>query len=413
MRRLEANHQLENLGSAKVEDLRLSALNEIDLLDTPQEEAFDRIARLVRFIFKVPVAFVSLMDAHRLWHKACLGLDTPELERKDSFCRYPVASGEPLVIQDTRLDPRVSDNPHVTGPTGVRFYAGVPLKTDDGHILGTVCAIDFKPRDFDHEQLQVLIDIAAVVEDAIKLRQLAGTDSLTGLLSRRAFKENALQIGFLAARHNQALSCIAIDIDHFKKINDSHGHSAGDQILVAVATACKEVLRTTDIVGRLGGEEFAVFLPQTGRLGALEAAEKLRRSIRSVRVHTSNSVLHVTASLGVAALEPYSGDVEILLAHADEALYGAKNAGRDRTVLWKGTKTANRRVLKAGRIVFNKRHSTIDCTVRSLGEEGAGIDVWNAHDIPDRFTLALGTESMERNCKVTSRTDKHIDVIFI
>jgi diguanylate cyclase (GGDEF)-like protein len=413
MNNLQADGQPTGFDTSLREDLRLSALDDFDLLDTPNEEAFDRITRLIRFTFKVPVAFVSLMDAHRLWHKACIGLESGEVERQESFCRYPVASGEPLVIPDAKLDPRVADNPHVTGATGVRFYAGVPLKTGEGHVLGTVCAVDFKPRDFNGEELEVLKDIAAVVMNEMELRKLAGTDSLTGLLSRRAFKERASQAAKLATRHKHALSCIAIDIDHFKQINDTHGHAAGDQVFKTVADACKEALRTTDIIGRLGGEEFAVLLPQTSRHGALEAAEKLRRSVRAVRVQLDKLVLKVTASFGVASVEPYSGDMDMLLAHADEAMYAAKNAGRDRTVMWQGAQTAKRRVLKAGRIVFNNRHSTVDCTIRSLGDQGAGIDVWNAHDVPDRFRLMIGAESRERDCKVLSRADKHVEVDFI
>ncbi|MBP0438670.1 sensor domain-containing diguanylate cyclase [Tianweitania sediminis] len=413
MQDLQPDHRFNGVDTRLNEDLRLSALDELDLLDTPREEAFDRIARLIRYTFKVPVALISLMDAHRQWHKACIGLEAGEAERKDTFCRYPVASGEPLVIPDARLDPRVADNPHVTGPSGIRFYAGIPLKVGSGEVVGTLCAIDFAPREFSEEDLAALQDLAAITMREIELRQVAGTDALTDLLSRRAFKERALSAAKLATRHKQALSCLAIDIDHFKQINDTHGHAAGDAVLKAVATASSRALRTTDLIGRLGGEEFAALLPSTDRRGALEAAEKLRRAVQGVRVELGNVAIRATASVGVASLDPFSGDFDLLLAHADEAMYGAKRAGRNRTVVWQGAQTERRRVLKAGRIVFNNRHSTIDCTIRMLGEDGAGIDVWNSHDVPDRFTLTIGSQGSDRECKVTSRADKHIEVDFV
>ncbi len=364
-------------------------------------------------MFKVPVAFISLMDGHRQWHKACVGTEAYQADRRDTFCRHMVASGEPLVILDAQLDARVADNQHVTVPGGIRFYAGVPLRIADGPVIGTVCAIDVVPRKFDEEDLEALKDLAAVVAREIELRQLAGTDPLTGLLSRRAFQERGLQAARLAVRHEQALSCIAIDIDHFKQINDAHGHSAGDKVLMAVAKACEGALRATDLVGRVGGEEFSVLLPGTSRHGALEAAEKLLRAIRVVRVDLASITLRVTASIGLASLEPFSGDMNALLDRADEALHTAKNAGRDRMVVWQGPQSAQRRVLKTRRIVFNDRFSTIDCTIRSLGDKGAGFDVWNAFDVPDRFTLEIGPHSQQRECKVMSRADKHVEVDFI
>lgn len=120
---------------------RLAALDRLDLLDTPRDEAFARVVRLIQNIFNVPIGLVSLMDGHRQWHMACSsGMDS-EAERKDTFCQYPVATGQSLVICDASQDPLFAQNPHVLADNGIRFYAGVPLKTQDGHTIGTVCAV--------------------------------------------------------------------------------------------------------------------------------------------------------------------------------------------------------------------------------------------------------------------------------
>ena len=390
---------------------RLSALDQLQLLDTPREESFDRIVRLIRDIFDVPIALVSLMDGHRQWHKACSGSIDTEAERKGTFCQYPIATGKPLVVTDARLDPVLSSNPHVVGKSGIRFYAGIPLRTREGHAVGTVCAIGLQPREFDARDLRILSDLADVAMHEIELRQQAETDVLTGLLSRRAFKNQGGRAVDLSRRHDYPLACAAIDIDHSKVVNDTHGHSAGDAVLAQIALACRSELRTTDILSRIGGEEFAVLLPHTSPSQAMDVAEKLRVAIRRTRVKGQNVILQITASIGIASLDKEINDLDPLLARADAALYEAKAQGRDRCISARRAAPPRRRVLKGGRIVFNNRFSTIDCTIRSLGEDGAGVDVWSAHDVPDTFTLMIAPEGVEKLCRVT-RVQKHVEVDF-
>jgi diguanylate cyclase (GGDEF)-like protein len=392
---------------------RLAALDGFDLLDTPPEESFDRIVRLIRNVFDVPIALVSMMDGHRQWHKASLGIGVCEAERRETFCRYPVATGKPLIINDARLDPELRSNPNVTCEGGIRFYAGVPLKTrEGGHVIGTVCAIGTEPREFDARDLLVLADIAGITMHEIELRQQAETDFLTGLLSRRAFKDQGSSAIRLAQRHNYPLSCIALDIDHFKLVNDTHGHAAGDAVLKQVALACKNELRVSDVLGRIGGEEFAAILPHTSSDQATKVAEKLRTAVKRSKVKVGNVVLKVTASFGIAALEGEGKELEALLAEADEALYEAKVQGRDRCVASTVAPPQRRRVLKGARIVFNNNSSTLDCTVRSLDQHGAGLDVWNAYDIPDQFDLIIPSDKLHQACTVTERRGKHLEIDF-
>lgn len=143
---------------------RLAALRSLEVLDTPPEERFDRITRLAAALFRVPVALVSLVDTNRQWFKSRVGIELAESPRDSSFCAHAVAARAILVIPDALSDRRFRDNPIVTGPPRVRFYAGVPLHLPDGHIVGTLCILDYRPRDFSAAERGLLADLAATVE---------------------------------------------------------------------------------------------------------------------------------------------------------------------------------------------------------------------------------------------------------
>ncbi|MDO3433689.1 sensor domain-containing diguanylate cyclase [Rhizobium sp. CBN3] len=396
---------------------RLAALQQLDLLDTPRDEGFERIVRLIKQIFSIDIGIVSLIDAHRQWYKACSGMSADEVSLEDTFCRCVVDCDEPVIVQDATKDFRFAQHPAVTGEEHIRFYAGVPLRTTAGHMIGTVCAIDRRPKSFGSKDLAILEELAGAAMDRIELMQSAATDSLTEAMTRRAFKQEADQLISLALRHQHDLSCIVFDIDHFKQVNDRHGHATGDVVLKAVASVCKASLRAGDLFGRIGGEEFAVVLPHVDRDGAVAVAEKIRAAIASQPVRGDHGVLHVTASLGSSALSIVSKEIETLLAQADAAMYQAKHGGRNRCVAWSSIHAdhaigARRRVLKAGSILFNDRRSTIDCTVKSLGSESAGILVSNTAGIPSDFILAIKGEGFETNCQVIAQDRQHLEVAF-
>ena len=163
-----------------------------------------------------------------------------------------------------------------------------------------------------------------------KLMELATRDSLTGALNRRAFTEqmdNALQ---LARRHGHALSLLLLDVDHFKKINDSYGHQVGDRVLVSLTELLQDCLRTSDCFARWGGEEFVALLPETDATQAVEVAERLLAAVRSATlVSDSGAALPIRVSIGLATLSPEVMDAEKMIQRADEALYRAKAEGRD------------------------------------------------------------------------------------
>jgi len=169
----------------------------------------------------------------------------------------------------------------------------------------------------------------------LELRSLAMTDFLTKTLNRRAFEERAEQQMALAKRTGLPLALLMIDVDHFKQINDEHGHAAGDSVLVGIARVIGASIRKQDTLGRHGGEEFGVLLPSTNQAGALVVAEKLRSAVETMRCRVRTKSISVTISIGVtvcrATCEKCPSDLNKLLGDADSALYQAKHAGRNRT----------------------------------------------------------------------------------
>jgi diguanylate cyclase (GGDEF)-like protein len=400
------------------EDNRLAALDRYDVLDTPREAAFDRVATLIRLVFGVDTSIVSLIDAHRQWYKAAEGTPNTQVPINETFCRFALPGTEPMVVRDATQDERFKDNPHVTADGGVRFYASMPITTADGFNIGTICAIDSKPRDFSSHELAIFKELARVAMSELELRRLATTDGLTGIDTRRAFKEDAEKYVALARRHRSQLSAIAFDLDRFKSVNDTYGHAVGDTVLKAVTKAVRAELRQSDLFGRLGGEEFAVLLPDADTAAAMDVAEKLRRGIQGLKFPWSHPPIAVSASFGVAMLDPGADDIDALLVRADEALYEAKAVGRNKSLVWRGSTTsttrvvARRRVLKAGQLVFNNRHSTVDCTVRAMWETGAELDVSTTYGIPDDVTLLIKSGGFEWTAKVVQRRPTSLELAF-
>lgn len=154
------------------ESSRIESLQLLDILDTPFEDRFDRVTRLAAELFSVPIALVSIIDDHRQWFKSCYGLSTRETSRDISFCGHVVCNGNAMVVADAVNDKRFADNPLVTGSEQIRFYAGHPVAAPDGNIIGTLCIIDRKPRELAPERLELLADLAKIVEREIGLKNI-------------------------------------------------------------------------------------------------------------------------------------------------------------------------------------------------------------------------------------------------
>lgn len=163
-----------------------------------------------------------------------------------------------------------------------------------------------------------------------KLKELATRDSLTGALNRGSFFETAQHLLVLSQRQKSRASFILIDLDHFKTINDTYGHFVGDKVLIHFANTVDDFLRRSDVFGRLGGEEFAIFLPDTDIEDAFRLANKIRKVISHSLLEIDGKAINYTVSLGVDASEPGDQSVDALFKRADIKLYGAKDKGRDR-----------------------------------------------------------------------------------
>lgn len=332
---------------------RLAALARYGVLDTPPEQDFDDLARVAAYVCGTPIALVSLVDRDRQWFKAEVGLGLRETPLSQSICRHAMLEPGLFVVPDARQDERFASNPLVTGPTRLRFYAGAVLETEEGLPLGTLCVLDHRPRTLDAAQQDALRALARQVMTVLELRRLnvrqsqmledlrrtqeqlkvlAATDALTGLANRRAFRDRLKQEQALIDRKGLPASLLMMDLDHFKRINDTYGHPAGDEVLRHFARLCGQVFRASDLVARWGGEEFIALLPRTTLREALCVAERLRLALAAQPVAVEGAgAIPVTTSIGAIEMAPLQ-PVGRTLRELDRRLYAAKAAGRNAVV---------------------------------------------------------------------------------
>lgn len=308
------------------ETARLATLRSLNILDTSPEERFDRLTRLAKRLFGVPIALVSLIDAERQWFKSCIGLPMTETSRDISFCGHAILGSGVFVIPDARADERFSDNPLVTGPPHVRFYAGCPLQVGNGIKLGTLCLIDVEAREFDADSVELLQDLARMAEQEIAALQLATMDDLTSLSNRRGFETLAQHALSVCRRLDKPASLLFFDLDGFKQINDTCGHAEGDRALSSFADELRSVFRDSDVIGRISGDEFAVLLTDSNSASTSLVLARLQRSIEARNLAESRGY-DIRYSVGCVEFHAdRHGSVLELLADADAAMYAHKQA---------------------------------------------------------------------------------------
>ncbi|MFC1494564.1 diguanylate cyclase [Thermodesulfobacteriota bacterium] len=199
-------------------------------------------------------------------------------------------------------------------------------------------ADDFVTKPFDQRELKYRVKIGErIINLERRISHMAKTDFLTGILNRRAFMERIEEEISRSIRSGKIFSIIMSDIDHFKTINDTYGHQAGDQVLQIFSKKLSETIRPYDFIGRYGGEEFIVCLSDTGKDDAVQKAEKMRTAIEETKFMTGDEPSHtvkVTASFGVSSfMETDDKNVDLIIKRADDALYKAKSKGRNRVYL--------------------------------------------------------------------------------
>jgi diguanylate cyclase (GGDEF)-like protein len=265
------------------------------------------------------------------------------------------------VVPDATLDQRFSTNPLVATANGIRFYAGAPLVTQEGFALGALCVVDDQPHELAPFQLQALDALSRQIVQLLELRRVSKqlrhqlherawyeqqmqlyqdeleqqnadlseqtkTDPLTGLPNRRAFAAALDGAMHKAAQSGDPLAIAVLDVDHFKTVNDIHGHDEGDRVLVALADMLKSQAAGRGLAARHGGEEFVILMPGATLEEARLQCEFVRQSVGLLPMG-----LPVTISIGVAARQR-EDSAEAMFRRADQALYDAKRSGRDRVV---------------------------------------------------------------------------------
>jgi diguanylate cyclase (GGDEF)-like protein len=326
---------------------RCAAIKRYKILDTPDEAAFDDVTLLAARICRTPVAAISFVTADRQWVKAQVGLLVRQTPISQSFCAHVIERPGTCVIPDTLLDRRFADNPLVTGPPFIRFYAGVPIHDVDGIPIASLSVLDpvARPEGISQAEGEALHILASQVEAQLKLRRalilrdieavrhqrttsqltrIVNHDPLTGLPNRRLFQERCSQALLAAAASGERLAVMLIDVDHFKQINDSIGHDAGDALLCRFATRLRRFVRKTDTVARLGGDEFGIVFRGVGdddQLSALLASLSLR--LRAPFRHRGR-IVDCRASIGAARYPEHADAVDGLLKCGDLALGTAK-----------------------------------------------------------------------------------------
>lgn len=306
-------------GTPENEERRLKSLYITGLLDTRDDERFERLTRLARKVFQVPVALISLVDRERQWLLACQGVGIRETPRSISFCGHAILQEGPFIIHDAAADERFHDNPLVTGEPHIRFYAGHPVSLPDGTVAGTLCLIHTSPRAFTNDDIASLRDLACIVEDEFRAISLAMTDSLTGIPNRRGFYRAGETLFRKMNQHDATFSLIYFDLDKFKPVNDLWGHAEGDEVLRVFAAFLHQHLKPGEITGRLGGDEFAAIIRRNGNTESFLHA--LSVSLDHYN-ETSGKPYNINYSYGEMINNPaLHATLEDMIGKCDEVMY--------------------------------------------------------------------------------------------
>jgi len=326
------------------EAFRLASLRSLEILDSSPEERFDRLTRMARRLFGVPIALISLVDADRLWFKSRVGMNASGTSREGSFCGHAILDDDILFVPDAKLDERFHDSPWVLGEPYARFYAGCPLSLSDANKLGTLCIISTTPRDMDQEDLRLLRDLARIVEQEMAALHAATLCDLTLLPNHRGFLAKGRQALSLCARCNVPSTISYIDLDGLASICERFGPAEADRVLTDFASMLSRTFRGSDVVGRLGSDEFAVLMTNSSEQDSEVALRRLHRLVEvHNRTHARGYAIGFDA--GVLAFDAARhASIEALLGDAETLRYVRKRRkGIAHTVAGADSLRANQR----------------------------------------------------------------------
>ncbi len=297
--------------------VRVGSLRRLGLLDTAPEERFDRITRVARRLFGVDTALVSLVDVDRQWPKSPQGLESVGTSRDISFCGHAILARDVLEVPDAAVDPRFSDNPLVVGEPRVRFYAGCPIASPEGAVIGTLCLLDTRPRVLDEGDRAALRDLAAMVEHEIAATRLTVDDDLTGLVNRRGFTMIGGQVLAFCQRQEVDALVVVATVDGLAMVDERGGRPAADQLLRLAASAMADTFRSSDVVGRVGDDAFAALL--TGYHGReIQVADRLRAAVAASNLELQRATFGLSMTVGSARFSHRDPELlEVLMHRAD------------------------------------------------------------------------------------------------
>lgn len=331
------------------EEARLHNLQDLNILDTPIDQSFERITRIAKELFDVPIVAISLIDAERQWFKSAQGLEVCETSRDISFCGHAILQDDVFIVYDALNDLRFFDNPLVTESPNIRFYAGCPIRTKENYKIGSFCIIDQQPRNLNDTQKKLLQDLTLLVEAELvnhkkmhmqyellqELDEKSLVDNLTRSWNRGAIETILKNTLSLSKKYRTNFGLVMIDLDDFKHINDQYGHNAGDLILKETSQFITNNLREGDNVGRWGGEEFLAVIQNVKNDNMLfQRIDKIRNDLSHQPFYYHDQPLFVTFTAGLLYITPFNQhETEKLIEITDKGLYQGKKSGKNKTVL--------------------------------------------------------------------------------
>jgi diguanylate cyclase (GGDEF)-like protein len=331
---------------------RVAALRALGVLDHPADEDLEALVRVASYVCGTPSAAVNLIDKERQWAAALHGPGAKQMPRDESMCGWAILQPGVTYVPDASHDAVFADHPHVTGMLGsVRLYAAAPVVVASGFVVGTLCAYGEQPGQLSPTQIDRLSDLAQVAARILELRntvdtvaQAAVRDPLTGLRNRSIFDQALQRALGLYTEGVGHPGVLYLDLNGFKLINDQHGHHAGDQVLKAVGARLRGSVRDTEVVARIGGDEFAIVVQVPSGEGTESRlrliADRILGVLAAPITLDDGTEVEVGASIGLAVAQP--GDsAEALLGRADAAMYAVKVPTRrsvDDRLAGKGTR---------------------------------------------------------------------------
>ncbi len=332
--------------------LRVATLESADhQFNSSTQHSLADFTRLAAQLCQVPIAIVNLIGSGGAEFVSNVDLTATEAFREVAFCHHTLRQTDLFVVPDALADPRFANSPMVTAEPGIRFYAGLPLVTTEGKALGTLCLIDCVPRALTAEQEEALRALGRQVALQVELRRSVETlqtgsegrpgekrllqdafhDALTGLPNRALFTDR-LELAIERAKRNEEhrFAVLFMDIDRFKNVNDSLGHTSGDQLLLGISHRLERHLRHVDTIARFGGDEFAILLDGIEDASdAIRVADRVQKEL-AVPFYLDGQEIFTSASIGIALSTTGYDRIEDILRDADTAMYRAKAQGKAR-----------------------------------------------------------------------------------